>query len=311
MIDLRRLRVLHELQARGTVTAVAHALSFTPSAVSQQLAKLERETGVALLERIGRGVRLTDAGLALAAHAERILASVDAAEADLAVHDGAVRGRLRIGTFQSAGLALLVPAIDALGRDYPALEIEVVEADPEETLPALLLGELDLVFADDYEPTPLAHPSLDRETLLEDELRIALARDDALVTSGDVQVSDLADRAWAMGQAGSSYAAAVERLCKERGAFTPRISHRASDLLLLLSIVRTGRAVAMLPDILGAEHDDRIAVRSIAEGKLTRTIYTAVRSGSSRRPTVVVLRRVLKEVARRAPRVLASETTLA
>jgi LysR substrate binding domain len=119
-----------------------------------------------------------------------------------------------------------------------------------------------------------------------------------------------AERAWASGQAGSAYSAAVERACKELGAFAPRICHRASDLLLLLSLIRAGRAVALLPDILGADQDDRVAVRSIAEGTLTRTIYTAVRRGSARRPTVIALRRALVAVATRTARLPAHDLPL-
>jgi DNA-binding transcriptional LysR family regulator len=297
MIGLGRLRLLRELEARGTVTAVAEALSFSPSAVSQQLARLERETGVTLLERIGRGVRLTDAGRMLAAHAESILASVDAAEAELAAEAETVHGRLQVAAFQSAALALLVPALDRLRHNHPTLEIEVREADPEQTLPTLLLGDLDLVFADDYDPIPITHPLLDREDLLQDALRLVLPRDDPLAAAGQVRLPDLAERPWASGQAGSAYSAAVDRACKELGGFAPRIRHRASDLLLLLSLVRAGRAVALLPDILGADHDTSVAVRPIAEGALTRTIYTAVRSSSSRRPSIVALRRTLADVA--------------
>src|SRR6266536_4603655 len=204
MIELRRLRLLRELEARGTITAVAQALSFTPSAVSQQLARLEQETGVALLEKVGRSVRLTDAGRTLAAHADRILASIDAAEADLAAQNAVVRGRLRVGTFQSAGLALLTPALELLAADYPALDIEVIEADPEETMPALLLGDFDLVFADDYECRPVASPALDRRHLLDDGLRVVLPRDDVLAASSEVRLADLAARAWASGQPGSA-----------------------------------------------------------------------------------------------------------
>jgi DNA-binding transcriptional LysR family regulator len=301
MIDLRRLRLLREFEARGSITAVAQALSFTPSAVSQQLARLEQETGAALLEKVGRGVRLTDAGRVLAAHADHILAAVDAAEAELAAQNAVVRGRLRVGTFQSAGLALLTPALELLAPEHPGLEIEVIEADPEDTVPALLLGDLDLVFADDYERRPAASPTLDRQHLLDDGLNVALPRDDILAQASDVRLADLARRPWASGQAGSAYAEAVERACREVGGFEPRIWHRASDLLLLLSLVRAGRAVALLQDILGADRDDSVAVRPIAGHTLKREISTLVRTSSSQRPTIIALRTALAEVARSRP----------
>src|SRR5215208_2721311 len=131
MLDLRRLRLLRELAERGTIAAVADALRFTPSAVSQQL---ERETGVRLLERAGRGVRLTDAALVLVEHADALLARAELAEADLAAAAGSVTGRGRIAGFQSVSLRLAVPAMEALARDAPRLRCELVEAEPEQAL---------------------------------------------------------------------------------------------------------------------------------------------------------------------------------
>src|SRR5690349_3975684 len=143
MLELRRLRLLRELHERGTIAAVADALRFTPSAVSQQLAMLEREAGVALLERAGRGVRLTDAALVLVGHA-------DAA--------GTIGGRGRIAGFQSVALRLALPAMQALARDAPGLRCELVEAEPEQSLPALAVGDVDLVLADEWQHLPRALP---------------------------------------------------------------------------------------------------------------------------------------------------------
>jgi DNA-binding transcriptional LysR family regulator len=154
MLDLRRLRLLRELKERGTIAAVADALQFTPSAVSQQLAMLEREAGVALLERAGRGVRLTDAALVLVDHAEALLERAAVAEADLAAAAGTVTGRARIAGFQTVMLRLAMPAMEALARDAPRLRCELVEAEPEDALPALELGDLDLVLGDEWEHQP-------------------------------------------------------------------------------------------------------------------------------------------------------------
>src|SRR5919201_1069291 len=150
MLDLRRLRLLRELHSRGTIAAVADALQFTPSAVSQQLSTLEREAGVPLLERAGRGVRLTDSALVLVEHAEALLERAALAEADLAAAAGTVTGRGRIAGFQSALLRLAMPAIEDLARNAPRLRCEVVEAEPEQALPALALGDLDLVLGDEW-----------------------------------------------------------------------------------------------------------------------------------------------------------------
>src|SRR5436190_1397338 len=143
MLDLRRLRLLRELHERGTIAAVADALQFTPSAVSQQLGILEREAGVQLLERAGRGVRLSDAALVLVEHTEALLERAARAEADLAAAGGIVAGRARIAGFQSVMLNLALPAMTALAHDAPQLRCELVEAEPEDSLPQLALGDVD------------------------------------------------------------------------------------------------------------------------------------------------------------------------
>ena len=138
-MDVRRLRLLLELTRRGTITAVAGALAYTPSAVSQQLAALEREAGVPLLERTGRKVALTPAGTVLARSAESVFAVLEEASAALAATRDNLTGPLRIGAFPSAARVILPPALVALGRDYPALELMVTELDPVDVPDALHL----------------------------------------------------------------------------------------------------------------------------------------------------------------------------
>src|SRR5918998_5421835 len=178
MLDLHRLRLLHELHARGTIAAAADALRFTPSAVSQQLAVLEREAGVPLLERAGRGVRLTDPALVLVGHAAALLERADVAQAELAAAAGSVAGRGRIASFQSVGFHLAVPAMRALARDAPGLRCELVEAEPEWSLPALALGDVDLVLADEWQHQPHTRPAgVDRRDLHRDPVRLVLPED--------------------------------------------------------------------------------------------------------------------------------------
>src|SRR5215210_6322082 len=175
MLELRRLRLLSELHARGTIAAVADALQFTPSAVSQQLAMLEREAGVPLIERAGRGVRLTDPGLVLVEHAEALLERTARAEAELAAAAGTVAGRGRIAGFESVALQLALPAIESLAREAPGLRCELSELEPEEALPMLALGDLDLVLADEWEHQPQKLPDgVERHDLLSDPVRLAL-----------------------------------------------------------------------------------------------------------------------------------------
>src|SRR6476620_10884187 len=177
MLDLRRLRLLYELQQRGTIAAVADALQFTPSAVSQQLAVLERETGVRLLERAGRGVRLTDSALALVDHADALLERAARAEADLAAAAGAVTGRGRVASFQSVALRVVLPGFEALAREAPGLRCELIEAEPEQALPALALGDIDLVLGDEWQHNPWRLPAgLERVELFRDPVFLVSKR---------------------------------------------------------------------------------------------------------------------------------------
>src|SRR5215212_4686787 len=151
MLDLRRLRLLSELARRGTIAEVAKVVGYSPSAVSQSLAQLEREAGVPLLERDGRRVRLTPAAIALVARTDRVLAELDAAEADLATEHAAVRGEITIGTFPSAGAALVTPAIVELSRRHPELSCAIREHEPEDGISLLRSGELDLLVSESYD----------------------------------------------------------------------------------------------------------------------------------------------------------------
>src|SRR6478735_8326442 len=215
MLDLRRLRLLYELHQRGTIAAVADALQFTPSAVSQQLAVLERETGVRLLERAGRGVRLTDSALALVDHADALLERAALAEADLAAAAGTVSGRGRIAAFQSVALRIALPAMDALRHDAPRLRCELIGAEPEEALPALALGDVDLVLGDEWQHAPWRMPDgLERHRLLLDEVMVALPADHpAARGSRAVPLARLAEALWITGPTGLGWDELTERLC--------------------------------------------------------------------------------------------------
>ncbi|AWS45012.1 LysR family transcriptional regulator [Streptosporangium sp. 'caverna'] len=174
MLDIRRLRLLRELSRRGTITAVAEALAFTPSAVSQQLAVLEREAGVALLERTGRRVVLTAAGIALVGHAEAVLERLERASAELAAARTGLTGTIRIGAFPTATRAILPAAFATLAREHPGLEPMVDEIDPAEVAPRLRAGDLDVALVHEYDFVP-APPdlALDTEDLLEEPMYLA------------------------------------------------------------------------------------------------------------------------------------------
>src|ERR671930_2294713 len=152
MLDVRRLKVLREVAARGSFSAAADSLSFTQSAVSQHVAALERETGSTLLERGPRGIRLTDAGRALVAHADAILARIDDAEEELAAIAGLREGRLRLASFQSAGATLVPRAVASFRERHPGVALAMIEAEPEDATEHLHSGDIDLALVYDYEP---------------------------------------------------------------------------------------------------------------------------------------------------------------
>jgi DNA-binding transcriptional LysR family regulator len=292
MLDLRRLRLLRELHERGTIAAVADALQFTPSAVSQQLGILEREAGVKLLERAGRGVRLTDAAMVLVEHAAALLDRAERAEAELAAASGTVAGRVRIGGFQSVTLNLALPAMKALARDAPQLRCELVEIEPEEGLPQLALGDLDLLLADEWQHQPRRLPDgVDRHDLMQDVVRVVLPARHPLARryKDEVPLAELAGDQWATGHPQMGWEDMTERTCRERGGFAPDIRHRANDANVSLGLAAAGLTVALLPDLPLRGRHAGVAVRSIAGGPIRRAIFAATRTSDAARPSTQAL----------------------
>jgi DNA-binding transcriptional LysR family regulator len=305
MLELRRLRLLRELHERGTIAAVADALQFTPSAVSQQLAMLEREAGVPLLERAGRGVRLTDAALVLVEHAEALLERAALAEADLAAAAGTVAGRARVAGFQSVMLNLALPAIEALASHAPRLRCEVIEAEPEEALPALALGDVDLVLGDEWQHQPLRLPAgVQRHELLSDPVLLVLPeRHPAARRHRDaVPLAELAGDAWTTGHAGMAWELMTERICRELGGFEPDVRHRTNDATLSLALVARGLAVTLLPELPLPLRPAGVAVRPLAEGPTSRAIFAATRATDAARPSTQALLAAIREARHTARR---------
>jgi DNA-binding transcriptional LysR family regulator len=300
MLDLRRLRLLRDLEVRGTIGAVARALDYTPSAVSQQLAALEREAGVPLLRRAGRGVVLTDAARVLVGHAEHLLAGVEEAEADLAASSGEVAGTVRVAAFQTAALHLVAPAMAAVTASHPAVRVEVAESELEEALTALRVGAVDLLVGDEYAGQPRPRPAgVRRQQLLTEEVRLVLPAGHPLARRRRVPLTALRDAAWAAAQPGTGHREMNVRACRVLGGFEPDLRHRSNDLLILLELVRSGGAVALLPDLVGAEADPSVAVRALAEGSVTRDLFLLSRAGGRARPALAAVREALAAQAAR------------
>lgn len=304
MLELRRLRLLRELHERGTVAAVADALQFTPSAVSQQLAMLEREAGVQLLERAGRGVRLTDAALVLVGHAQALLERAATAEAELAAAAGTISGRARVAGFESVLLRLALPAVESLRRLAPELRIELMEVEPEEALPALALGDVDLVLGDEWQHQPRRMPAgVERHELMSDRVRILLPtrHPAARVHSEAVPLAELAGDAWTTGHADLGWDEMTRRTCLELGGFDPDVRHRTNDATISLAIVARGLAVSMLPDLPLPERLPGIKKRDIADAHVSRAIFAAARASDHARPSTQAVLRAVRDVAAALP----------
>ncbi len=299
MLDLHRLRLLREVHARGTVHAAARALGYSPSAVSQQLAVLEREAGVPLLQRVGRNVRLTDAGHVLLRHATTLLDGVEAAEAELAaVAAGRVAGVVRVAAFQSAFLRLLAPAVRALAETHPDIRVEATEAEVEVAVPALRLQQLDVVVGDEYQGQPRPrHPDLERDTLLREHLQVVLPAGHPGATDGRVALTSLAAAPWAACQPGTGHREMQLRVCRELGGFEPDVRYSSDDFLILLELVRTTGACALLPDLVLGLDTPGVEVCEPTEGTLGREVFVLTRATSP--PAVAAVTDALRAAARR------------
>jgi DNA-binding transcriptional LysR family regulator len=288
MLDLRRLRLLRELARRGTITAVAEALSYSPSAVSQQLAALEKEAGVRLLEPAGRRVRLTPQGDLLVAHTQVLLEDMERAEAELAQSLNETVGTLRVAAFQTAVLALLPHALSQLARQHPSLRVEVTELEPEVALPALAAGEFDLVLGEEYPGHPLPRPrETERHDLLTDELR--------LITPagwGERSLTSLASRPFVMEPVGTTARQWATAACRQAG-FEPDVRYTSTDLQIHLRLAESGLAAALLPDLSGAGDRQDVLTHRL-QGRPRRQIFSTVRRGAARYPKVQAFTTALK-----------------
>ena len=296
--DLQRLRILRELAERRTLTAVADALGYSPSAISQQMAVLEREAGTALMQRAGRGVRLTDAGRLLADHAGLLLAAAEAARVDLAALSGDVRGTVRAGGVQSALRHLLIPTLADLLIEQPGIQLELTEIELEPAVAELRLGGLDLVVSDEYVAQPRPRPAgIRREVLLEEPLVVVLPVDHP--RSQDqrpMSITSLRDEVWVASASGTGHHALVLAACRELGGFDPELRHRSNDADMQLEIVRTARAVALMPSLAVRLDDPTLAIRHVAGGTIARSLLLLTRD----QPTPGALAQVLDSIRTRA-----------
>jgi DNA-binding transcriptional LysR family regulator len=299
MLNPQRLRVFREVAGRGSFSAAAEALSYTQSAVSQSVAALEAELGVQLLERDRRGARPTDAGAALVAHADGILARLDAAEAEVAAIAGLGGGRLTMASFPTAGATIVPLAVATFRAAHPDVAFSLAEGEPEEIVPRLRAGEFDLALLFEFEGVSERLGSgLRRIELLEDPMYLALPDDHRLADAPRIRLQDLSGESWVQTSAASPCARHVVRSCHAAG-FDPTVSFETDDYQTVQGLVAAGVGVALIPQLALSTVRDDITIRALHPRGPVRTVLaaTARRSGTS--PAADRMFEVLADVSRR------------
>jgi DNA-binding transcriptional LysR family regulator len=295
MLNVARLNILREVAYGGSLSAAADALSYTQSAVSQQIATLETEAGMALLERHPRGASLTAAGQTLVAHAEGILARLDAAESALAAISGLAGGKLRLASFPTAGATLMPQAIAAFRDAYPDVEITLAEGEPLQIVPRLRRGELDLALLYEFdEPTEL--PQARTVELLRDPMHLALPAAHPLAGKRSLHLQDLREDAWVQTSADSPCARHVVRCCHTAG-FEPRVSFHSDDYQTVQGLVAAGVGVALIPELALSTGRDDVVIRTLSPAPPLRRVIAAMPSGARLVPAAPVMLSVLAEIA--------------
>lgn len=287
MLDLDRLRALHTVATYGSVRAAADVLHVTTSAVSQQIAKLERETGQVMLERHGRGVRLTDAAEILVRHADRILLMVEMAASDLEEFRGAAVGELSIAAFPTAARGLAPPALRKLAESHPQLQIRLREAEPHEAVQLVARGEYDLAIVQDWFNVPLAIPEgLAKASIVDDQADIALPPGHPLAHRDKVDLDELAGASWVSQSPGAICRDWLVHTLRSRDV-EPRIEHMADEYATQLAIVAAGLGIAVLPRLGRCDVPPGVTIVEVNPA-LTRHVYAIWREEAARRPAIRV-----------------------
>ncbi|MEG0298986.1 MAG: LysR family transcriptional regulator [Aurantimicrobium sp.] len=295
MLDLRRLRLLREVKLRGTLAEVAEALNYSPSAVSQQLALLEKEVGIPLLRKSGRRVTLTPQAEILVAHTSTVLEVLEQAEAEVTTSLERPAGLVRLAVFQSAALALLPDALTLVRSEYPEMRLEVTQQEPEAALHATWTRDFDLVVAEQY-PGHAAprHPELDRVDLTTDPIRLGVTK--KLVAEHNIKaLADTAGLPWVMEPRGTASRHWAEQACRQAG-FEPDVQFETADIQAHIRLVESGNAVALLTGLAWVGRPVTVELIDLP-GNPRRTVFTAARRASAKSPAIVVCRDVLARTA--------------
>ncbi len=284
MLNTTRLRILREVAERGTIAAAAEALFLTPPAVSHQLAVLEREVGVPLLDRTPRSVRLNEAGRRLVERAEVILAECEAAVADAQATAASVNGTVRLSVFQTAAQSVALPALVALRGAHPGLTVLTSDLEPARAVSALKAGELDIALSSEWDFVPVpADPGIDRVDLLAEPV-VALLPTGHPLAGGPVRLRDLLAENWCVAHETASSRQAVTRFAQAEG-FEPRVVFESNYFRAIGSAVEAGLGVGIAPRMTDLRGLD-LAIVPLEEPRLERRVYAAVRKGSGRAPAI-------------------------
>jgi DNA-binding transcriptional LysR family regulator len=297
MLNVARLKILTEVAYRGSFSAAASALSYTQSAVSQQIAALEAETGMTLLERHPRGVTLTAAGQTLVGHAEGILARLEAAEASLAAIAGLRGGRLRVASFPTAGATLMPLAIAAFRSSYPDVQLTLAEGEPQEIVPRLRAGELDLALLFEFAGESPLQQDMTRTELLEDPMYLALPREHRLAARRRIRLEDLDAQAWVQTSSDSPCAQFVVRSCHAAG-FEPNVTFESDDYQTVQGLVAAGVGVALIPELALSVVREDVIIRALSPAPPVRQVIAAAPAGARLVPAAPAMLGILEQEAR-------------
>jgi DNA-binding transcriptional LysR family regulator len=297
MLSAARLSVFRELTRRGSFTAAADALSYTQSAISQQVAALERETGAVLVERDRKRVRLTEAGELLLAHTDAILGRIAEAERDLSAYVHARSGRLRMAAFESAGAALVPSAVEVFHGRHPAIELNLVQMEPAEASARLESRELDLAVVYDLDPpTGALSAELELVRLFDDLYTAVVAKRHALAREGVVDLGALAGETWINTTERDLCHEIILSACRDAG-FEPRVAFEVDEIATSQALVARGAGVTLLPALaLGSRHRDVVAL-SLGGAAPVRSVYAARLASALPSPASEAMLAVLRDLA--------------
>jgi len=285
MIDLGRLRALHAVATYGSIGGAAEALGYTPSAVSQQVAKLERETRTILIEKRGRGIVLTDAAQQLAATASQVLQLVESAELTLEEQRGQAIGTLAIAAFPTAARGLLPAILPRLIGDHPALDVRVIETDPFEAVAAVVRGEIQIAIVHDWHNTPLTIPDeLSRVKLGSDPADVLVPATHRLAGKEVVRADDLVGERWICQPAGSICHEWLIRTMRKAGV-EPEVAYSIAEYQTQLAMLARGIGIGLLPRLGRGPLPDGVVAIPLHPAP-SRRLYAVWRTASARRPAI-------------------------